>query len=272
MGTLSVAAIFRPYRSLSPYIQFIGRILRLADPQSPDSPGNRVYVVSHVGLNDARWWDDFANFDAGDDAFVKEYLAGEDETVEESEEGTPRLTLRPFMRVLSETVDKYVQQAYLTEMDETLAEELMQTIRDKGFEPAEFGLTVEMLRARVRMSGQQRLEFPPYEPPVQPQRTKEALRLRLQPEARAIADTVLNRLEFSHGGHDLLRHFPGRGNTNLAVLVGLASARQNTVTGVEKGGRDGASIKQLQLAVEASADITDQLTALVRTKTGKGQA
>jgi superfamily II DNA or RNA helicase len=33
LGTLSVAAVFRPYRSLSPYIQFIGRVLRLAEPR-----------------------------------------------------------------------------------------------------------------------------------------------------------------------------------------------------------------------------------------------
>lgn len=266
LGTLSVAAIFRPYRSLSPYIQFIGRILRLADPQCPGSPGNRVYVVSHVGLNDARWWDDFSNFDVADQAFVREYLAGDEGAAEEEGEGKRRLSLRPFMRVLNETVEKYVQKAYLREVDRAMLDDLMQTIREKGFEPGEFGLTAEMLEARIRMTGQQQLEFLPYAPPVQPQRTKEALRIRLAPEARAIADAVLNRLDLEHRGRDLLRHFPGKGSNNAHVLVALASARQNARMGIEKRHRDEASIDQLRTAVDASADITDQLTALVKDK------
>jgi DNA repair protein RadD len=32
LGTLSVGALFRPYRHLAPYVQFVGRILRLAEP------------------------------------------------------------------------------------------------------------------------------------------------------------------------------------------------------------------------------------------------
>ena len=53
LGTLSVAAVFRPYRSLSPYIQFVGRILRLAEPTAPASPGNRAsaYPVNSAEYN-----------------------------------------------------------------------------------------------------------------------------------------------------------------------------------------------------------------------------
>jgi superfamily II DNA or RNA helicase len=63
LPTLSVAAVFRPYRSLAPYIQFVGRVLRLAQQDTPYSPANQVYLVSHVGLNDERWWNDFTSFD-----------------------------------------------------------------------------------------------------------------------------------------------------------------------------------------------------------------
>ena len=48
---LSVAAIFRPFRSLSPYIQFVGRVMRVNKQQSPGNLDNRGIVVSHVGLN-----------------------------------------------------------------------------------------------------------------------------------------------------------------------------------------------------------------------------
>ena len=45
----SVAAIYRPYRSLAPYIQFVGRVMRAVEPNDPRSPNNQGFVVSHVG-------------------------------------------------------------------------------------------------------------------------------------------------------------------------------------------------------------------------------
>jgi excisionase family DNA binding protein len=45
---LSVAAIFRPYRSLSPYIQFIGRVMRTIEPNDASHPTTRV-TWCHVG-------------------------------------------------------------------------------------------------------------------------------------------------------------------------------------------------------------------------------
>lgn len=148
LGSLSVAAVFRPYRSLSPYIQFVGRILRLADPLSPFSPGNRVYVVSHVGLNDERWWTDFANFDKVDQDFFASYFSTGESTELAESTGAPRMTLRPFMRVLNETVTSYIQRGYLKKVDETMVTDFIATIKEKGFDPLEFGLTEELIWQR----------------------------------------------------------------------------------------------------------------------------
>jgi DNA repair protein RadD len=54
---ISTAAIFRPYRSLSPYAQFVGRTLRHMDSASADD--NIAHVVSHIGLNLDRLWEYF---------------------------------------------------------------------------------------------------------------------------------------------------------------------------------------------------------------------
>jgi DNA repair protein RadD len=266
LGTLSVAAVFRPYRSLSPYIQFVGRILRLANPSASGSPANRVYLVSHVGLNDERWWIDFTNFDRDDQTFFAEYLAGSETEIEE--DGSPRLTLRPFMRVLEETVDKYVQKAYLKDIDETMVDEFLDTIRSKGFDPSEFGLTEEMVRARLQIATSAQRELIPFSAPVQPQRKKEALRTRVYQEARSIADVVINRLGLKHPGRDLLKYYPGRGPSNGAILITLAQGVQNNRMGISPGERDGASIEQLQSALDASADIADQLTSVIRNTMG----
>ncbi|PJN93388.1 DEAD/DEAH box helicase, partial [Amaricoccus sp. HAR-UPW-R2A-40] len=53
---LSVAAIFRPFRSLGPYLQFVGRIMRVVVQNSPGHPDNLGHIVTHLGMNlDARF-------------------------------------------------------------------------------------------------------------------------------------------------------------------------------------------------------------------------
>ncbi|MDM5450965.1 DEAD/DEAH box helicase [Peribacillus simplex] len=55
---LSVAAIFRPYRSLAPYSQFIGRILRkISDPQS--KLDNIGAVIAHRDLKLDKLWKEY---------------------------------------------------------------------------------------------------------------------------------------------------------------------------------------------------------------------
>ncbi len=262
LPTLSVAAVFRPYRSLSPYVQFVGRILRLAQPETPYSDANRVYLVSHIGLNDERWWTDFTNFDKDDQEFFREYLQGELE-VDGEGEASPRMTLRPFMRVLNEVVESYQRKGYLKKIDDVMIGDLFATIRDKGFEPSEFGLSEDIVRNRLS-AAEREGRVAAFNPVIQPQERREALKGRLSQEARSIADTVLNRLSIQHRGRDLLRYF--QGDHNSEILIRLASAEQNKVMGLGTGERASANIEQLESAINASPDIVDRLSALVRGK------
>jgi superfamily II DNA or RNA helicase len=52
---ISVAGIFRPYRSLSPYAQFVGRTIRWIHGASDSD--NLAHVVSHAGLNLGYLWE-----------------------------------------------------------------------------------------------------------------------------------------------------------------------------------------------------------------------
>lgn len=260
LPSLSVAAVFRPYRSLSPYVQFVGRILRLAQPDMPYSPANHVYLVSHVGLNDERWWKDFTNFDKDDQEFFQEYLQGE-LVIEGEGDKSPRLTLRPFMRVLNEVVQSYQRQGYLKKIDDVMIRDLFDTIRGKGFEPTEFGLTEEMVRTRLSAAASEG-SVSAFNPVVQPQERREALKGRLQQEARSIADTVLNRLELPHRGRQLCACFSG--SFNAEIVIRLASAAQNEIMGLDSGQRGSADIDQLKSALDASPDVADKLTSIVR--------
>ena len=262
LPTLSVAAVFRPYRSLSPHVQFVGRILRLAQPDTPYSPANHVYLISHLGLNDERWWSDFTNFDRDDQEFFHEYLQGSLE-IEGEGDGSPRLTLRPFMRVLNEVVESYQRQGYLKTIDDVMISDLFDTIREKGFEPTEFGLTEELVRRRLA-AAQSEGQIAAFSPVIQPQERREALKGRLQQEARSIADTVLNRMGLQHRGGDLLKCFAGSHNSE--ILIRLASAEQNNVMTLPAGQRQSADISQLESAINASPDIADKLSSLIREK------
>ena len=141
--------------------------------------------------------------------------------------------------------------------------DLFSTIREKGFEPSEFGLTEDMVRRRLA-AAQQEGEIRAFSPVIQPQERREALKGRLQQEARSIADTVVNRLQLGHRGRALLRAFSG--DHNAEILIRLASAEQNKVMGVETGQRGSADTAQLEAAIDASADIADKLSSLVREK------
>jgi hypothetical protein len=66
------AAIFRPNRSLNPYIQFVGRALRVNRQNAPGHVDNRGIIVSHDGLNLDRHWNDFKTIDAEDQQLVQD--------------------------------------------------------------------------------------------------------------------------------------------------------------------------------------------------------
>ncbi|MFX5610727.1 hypothetical protein ABTD85_20110, partial [Acinetobacter baumannii] len=90
----------------------------------------------------------------------------------------------------------------MKKIDEMMIGDLFNTIREKGFEPAEFGLTEEMMRRRLA-AAQVEDRVAAFHPVIQPQERREALKGRLQQEARSIANTVLNRLNLPVGGRDL---------------------------------------------------------------------
>ncbi len=76
---LGVAAIFRPYKSLNPYIQFVGRVIR------KNGDTDRAYIVSHAGLNQVSRFKEFKLFDQDEQAFLQTRLFSELVTEEKPE-------------------------------------------------------------------------------------------------------------------------------------------------------------------------------------------
>lgn len=71
---LTVAAVFSIFRSLSPFVQFVGRIMRTIVPNDPNHAQNRGIVVFHAGANIARRWKDFSDFSNADQEYFDELL------------------------------------------------------------------------------------------------------------------------------------------------------------------------------------------------------
>ena len=72
----SIAAIFRPFRSLSRYMQMVKQITCVMEQNSPLETCNRGAVVTHVGLNSDRHWEQFEMLVEEDQNMVAGLLNG----------------------------------------------------------------------------------------------------------------------------------------------------------------------------------------------------
>lgn len=66
---LSVAAVFKIFASLSPFVQFVGRIMRVVHNSK-----NEGIVVFHAGSNIAKVWEDFQDFSGEDQDYYDKLL------------------------------------------------------------------------------------------------------------------------------------------------------------------------------------------------------
>jgi superfamily II DNA or RNA helicase len=71
---LAVAMVGSIFANLSPFVQFVGRIMRAIEQNTPGHPLNQGVVVFHVGANVAGRWDDFRHFSQADQDFFSELL------------------------------------------------------------------------------------------------------------------------------------------------------------------------------------------------------
>jgi len=71
---LAVAAVFSVFRNLSPFVQFVGRIMRVIEHNAPGHPLNNGVVVFHAGANIARRWEDFQQYSEADREYFDQLL------------------------------------------------------------------------------------------------------------------------------------------------------------------------------------------------------
>ena len=260
---LSVAAIFQPFRSLSPYIQFIGRVMRVIHQNHPQHADNRGIVVSHVGLNIDRHWDDFVQIDRADQELIQSWLQADDSGLPDDEEGQRR-RFTPDMVVQEEIISHFIEQDYLDPTDDATIDDLIEAFHNRGLDPEELGLSRENLRARL-MQARTRENLEPREIPVTPQRRRREARRRLNERAKALASRILKAIGSSINGRDVSVAYPElRSANNYAAVIRIVHNAVNDRLQTDVGTRAELPLERLEQVLAQIDQIGDEVQAEIQ--------
>lgn len=257
---LSVAAVFRPFRSLSPYVQFVGRVMRVNVQNAPGHPDNRGIIVSHVGLNIDRHWDDFKDIDREDQELVAGWLESGDAAPPPAEPGQRR-SLRPEMTVTQEVIDRFISDPYLDPNDDTLIDNALTVMREQGLDLIALGLDREELRHRIVAA---RTTGGPEEPlrlPVQPQARRQELRRRLREQTQSVSARICQALGQAPGGQAIAALGGTGASNNLAAVAVHLNRAINQRLGIGSGERRELSAEELEQVVPELEVIADAVQA-----------
>ena len=197
---LSVAAIFRPFRTLAPYVQFVGRIMRVVVQNDSAHPDNMGHIVTHLGMNLDERLQEFKDFENDDQAFWEKVIGGEDpETPKGVREGASRRKAGETDVVVSgEIVDSLWEEDFSTAEDKHVIEDLREKLRGLGLDPDQ----AEEIVAKSKRGTMIRKE--PAQPfLVQPQREWEEARRRVDEQAKRTAKILLNNAELGMDGREI---------------------------------------------------------------------
>ena len=274
---ISIAALFRPFRSVAPYTQFVGRALR-ALPDGNDTD-NLAHVVAHAGLNQEGHWQYFkheteeaqvlADLDAWAQSHAEAGAGDVDATPSQNRDESDPAT------VTSEEIEGFDVDAYLpvegAEAEEaqddlaTMAEALNR-LREKGLDVPDADEIKQEIVERNQPLGDE--DLPP--PPNRPARERHAYRKILNHAVRRAAGTILHRLDLP--ADDALVGVVGRGDeqSNVEVVIRMLHRRVNAAVGRddETEGRNGWPLAALKDAKEAVPAVRDAVLDEIAAETG----
>jgi len=257
---LSVAAVFRPFRSLSPYIQFVGRAMRANVQNAPGHADNQGVIVSHVGLNIDRFWDDFKAIDRGDQELIHDWLdAGETAPDGDSAAAGRRRRLAHDMNVTQEIIDRFLADPYLDPADDTLIDNAMNVLREQGLDLESLGLDRAELQRRLGQVRNHPVPDTPERISVQPQAHRQMLRQRLNEQTRSAANRICDALGQRAAGRRIALLGGTGAQNNLAAVIVLMNRAVNAQLGIENNERRDQETEALERAISMLDDIADEV-------------
>jgi superfamily II DNA or RNA helicase len=196
---LSVAAVFSIFRSLSPFVQFVGRVMRAIAPGDVGSPLNQGTVIYHAGSNIARRWNDFRDFSGADQEYYDQLLPEHEWNFDLGEiRIEPEIPERRGYRQIAVDIraqdNVTIEEVPLIERDpEALA--ALRLLRDRYTDD-------EIQRELQRIPAPRWVE-------------RDAARRALDDRVKNAAGEILGRRRLEHRGRDL---DPGSGRENFVVV------------------------------------------------------
>ncbi len=197
---LSVAAIFRPFRTLAPYIQFVGRILRVIVENNISHPDNYGHVVTHSGMNLDKRLKEFKLFEKDDQQFWEGVIGGkEPEIPRDVKSGEARMRNAERVVVNHEIVDSLFEEDFTTADDEDLIRDLEQKLESLGLDPSS---AKELVLQQKKAGRKVTKAAEPFQ--VQPQSEWEESRKRLQERVNRSANMLITRLDLKRNGRKIV--------------------------------------------------------------------
>jgi superfamily II DNA or RNA helicase len=239
---LSVAAVFSIFATLSPFVQFVGRIMRVIVQDAPGDPLNFGSVVFHAGANTVKAWEDFKEFAEADQEWIKllteEVPVGAEPPREVDPTDEMARHWEPNQVKITEPGIVAVEELQLLS-DERLKGALADLL-SAGYSAADIGRAAKLL-----------------EPvPVTKQHRRRASRRLLDETIKTRANRLLQERALSADGHDLDKARLGR--TNWVIVKAAIDKRAHQLVG--------RSTKQRNEYTQPELDqIMDALETLIAT-------
>jgi superfamily II DNA or RNA helicase len=233
---LAVAMVGSIFANLSPFVQFVGRVMRAIEQKGPGHPLNQGVVVFHLGANVARRWDDFRQFSQADQEYFAELLP-EVEEVEFSAETAEREPGRGGLEPVEILEERGVRAADMEPIGDPQAAALLRELADMGVTPDQAAHEIRRLRTTR-------------------QDVREARRASLNDREQNEVGGILGRLKINPGGRTL---DPRHRDRNFAWVVAELHRRVNEYVDGRNADRQNFTLDQLEAAHTALPDIVRQL-------------
>jgi superfamily II DNA or RNA helicase len=238
---LAVAMVGSIFANLSPFVQFVGRIMRAIEQNVSGHPLNQGVVVFHVGANVARRWNDFRQFSEADQGYFADLLP-EAEDVEFTGETVDREPGGGGIAPVEILEERGVYAADMEPIGDPHAAALLQQLAEMGVTPDQAAQELRRLRTTR-------------------QDLREARRASLNERVQNEAGGILGRLGVNPGGKTL---DPRRRERNFAWTAAELHRRINDNVGGTSSDRQNFTLDQINAGHEALLGIVGQLEEQLR--------
>jgi hypothetical protein len=247
-----VAAVCSIVATLSPFVQFVGRIMRVIEHNAPGHPLNNGSVVFHAGANTAKAWTDFKEFAEADQEWftlLTEQIpvGGEPRLVDPTEDMERR---EPEPNPVRITEPGQVSLEELPLLSDDRLREALATLMQAGVTPEEYGRATDQLQPI----------------PVTKQAHRKASRLLLDETIKTRAGRLVKDHGLNPEGRELDTRRLGRGN--WLVVKAAIDSHAAVAVGRSVKERDQYSQPELDLIAER----LDSLVATVESELFNGRS